>query len=118
MTGVIEQCGVGTYQPIHDLVTIDVGWTPQRLILPAARRSLKPSGRVLTLIKPQYEAPREWLEAGVVPPERLPAVLDACRRAVHGLDWQIEHELESPLRGHGGNVEYMWLLRANDQVIR
>jgi 23S rRNA (cytidine1920-2'-O)/16S rRNA (cytidine1409-2'-O)-methyltransferase len=94
-----------------DLATIDVGWTPQRLILPAARRGLKPGGRVLTLIKPQYEAPRDWLATGVLPRERLPAVLDLCRRDVRGLDWQIEREMESPLRGHGGNVEHLWLLR-------
>ena len=35
-----------------DLITIDVGWTPQRLILPAARRSLKTEGgRIVTLAK-------------------------------------------------------------------
>ncbi len=100
-----------------DLVTVDVGWTPQRLILPAVRRSLPPSGRVLTLIKPQYEAPRAWLAAGVVPPERLPAVLAACRQDIQALGWQIQREMESPLRGHGGNVEYVWLLQKNDKVI-
>jgi len=94
-----------------DLVTVDVGWTPQRLILPAVRHTLRPGGRVLTLIKPQYEAPREWLSGGVVPPERLPAVRDACRQDVRGLGWQIAREIESPLRGHGGNTEYVWLLQ-------
>jgi 23S rRNA (cytidine1920-2'-O)/16S rRNA (cytidine1409-2'-O)-methyltransferase len=94
-----------------DLVTIDVGWTPQRLILPAARRSLKPGGQVLTLVKPQYEAPPQWLAAGVVPPARLPAVLATCRGDIQDLGWQIQREMESPLRGHGGNVEYLWLLR-------
>jgi 23S rRNA (cytidine1920-2'-O)/16S rRNA (cytidine1409-2'-O)-methyltransferase len=94
-----------------DLVTVDVGWTPQRLILPAVRRCLRPGGRVLTLVKPPYEAPRGWRAAGVVPPERLPAVLATCRQDMRGLDWQIEREMESPLRGHGGNVEYLWLLQ-------
>ncbi len=94
-----------------DLVTIDVGWTPQRLILPAARRCLKAgSGRVLALIKPQYEAQSEWLDGGVVPAERLAAVLELCRQDVQGLGWQIQGETEVPLRGHGGNVEYVWLL--------
>jgi 23S rRNA (cytidine1920-2'-O)/16S rRNA (cytidine1409-2'-O)-methyltransferase len=96
-----------------DLVTIDVGWTPQRLILPAARRCLKPaSGRVITLIKPQYEVPPEWLTDGVVPAERLKEASEACRADVSGLGWRILGEIESPLRGHGGNVELLWLLRA------
>src|SRR5690349_10406174 len=38
------------------LVTIDVAWTKQRNILPSARRILTPAGRVVTLIKPHYEA--------------------------------------------------------------
>jgi 23S rRNA (cytidine1920-2'-O)/16S rRNA (cytidine1409-2'-O)-methyltransferase len=94
-----------------DLVTIDVGWTPQRLILGPARRCLKPgTGRVLSLVKPQYEAPKEWLEGGVVVAERLAAVLETCRRDVRELGWKIAGAIESPLRGHGGNVEFVWLL--------
>ena len=93
-----------------DLVTIDAGWTPQRMILPPARRCLKDEGRIVSLIKPQYEAPKEWLQRGVVAPERMDEVLATCRRDVTGLDWRIVAESESPLRGHGGNTEYLWLL--------
>src|SRR3954470_23099800 len=38
------------------LVTIDVAWTKQKIILPAAMRLLEPCGDVVTLIKPHYEA--------------------------------------------------------------
>ncbi len=93
-----------------DLITIDVGWTPQRLILPAACRSLRPGGRIITLIKPQYEAPREWLRGGVVTAERIEAVCAQCRRDVESDGWRIAREVESPVRGHGGNAEYLWLL--------
>src|SRR6187397_2739767 len=37
------------------LVTIDVAWTKQRHILPAARRMVADDGDVVTLIKPHYE---------------------------------------------------------------
>lgn len=94
-----------------DLVTIDVGWTPLRLVLPAARRALRPGGCVVALIKPQYEAPKAWLRAGVVPVERLAAVLRACREDVLDLGWAVQGECESPIRGHGGNLEHLWLLR-------
>ena len=93
-----------------DLITIDVGWTQQRLILPAARRCLKPDGRVATLVKPQYEAPKDWLDAGVVPPDRLDEVLAICRNDIRQLGWQIPQSIESPIRGHGGNIEHVWLL--------
>lgn len=95
-----------------DLVTIDVGWTPQRLILPAARRALKPDGYVVSLIKPHYEAPRDWLRGGVLPHERHDEVLAMCRQDVLDLAWQIAGEIQSPLAGHGGNVEWLWLLSA------
>lgn len=39
-----------------DLATIDVGWTPQAKILPNVASLLRPHGRVVTLVKPQYEA--------------------------------------------------------------
>ena len=95
-----------------DLVTIDVGWTKQRLVLPAARRCLKPpTGLVITLVKPQYEASKEWLRGGVLPDERMEEVLEGCRRDVVELGWTIEGEIESPIRGHGGNAERVWLLR-------
>jgi len=94
-----------------DLITIDVGWTRQRLILPAARRSLNPAGCVITLVKPHYEAPRRWLRRGVLDRRKLPDVLAACREDVETLGWTIAAECESPLPGHGGNVEYFWLLR-------
>lgn len=96
-----------------DLITIDVGWTPQRLILPAARRSLKSgAGVVLTLIKPQYEAPKEWLADGVVPPEHIDAVLEQCRRDTVELGWLVVGTIDSPLLGHGGNREQVWRLRS------
>jgi 23S rRNA (cytidine1920-2'-O)/16S rRNA (cytidine1409-2'-O)-methyltransferase len=97
-----------------DLVTIDVGWTPQRLVLPAARRCVKATGgRVVTLIKPQYEAPQEWLRAGVVVREHLAPLLASCRRDIEQLGWRVASEIESPIAGHGGNIEYLWLLGAD-----
>jgi 23S rRNA (cytidine1920-2'-O)/16S rRNA (cytidine1409-2'-O)-methyltransferase len=97
-----------------DLVTIDVGWTPQRLILPAARRALKHDGAVVTLVKPHYEAQEEWLRGGVLPPERLDEVLAVCRTDVGELGYSIAGEIESPLPGHAGNLERLWLLRPSE----
>ncbi len=94
-----------------DLITIDVGWTPQRLILPAARRSLRGGrGRIITLVKPHYEAPQRQLRGGVLLASRLDEVLELVRRDVTDAGWKILCELESPITGHGGNVERLMLL--------
>jgi 23S rRNA (cytidine1920-2'-O)/16S rRNA (cytidine1409-2'-O)-methyltransferase len=93
-----------------DLVTIDVGWTPQRLILPAAGRCLRPGGRVVALVKPQYESDSTLLRDGVVPSDRLDDVLDQCREDVRRLGWRVAGELDSPLAGRGGNREFLWMI--------
>ena len=94
-----------------DLITIDVGWTPQRLILPAARRSLQCEvGRIITLVKPHYEAPKSQLRGGVLPVDLLDDVLELVRRDMADAGWEIVAEVHSPITGHGGNIERLMLL--------
>jgi 23S rRNA (cytidine1920-2'-O)/16S rRNA (cytidine1409-2'-O)-methyltransferase len=94
-----------------DLVTIDVGWTRQRHILPAARRLLAEEGEILTLVKPHYEANPGLLDGGVLPIEQLEAVLEGVRAAIDGLDLALIGETRSPIEGRGGNTEVLWHLR-------
>ncbi|MCA9242689.1 MAG: hypothetical protein KDA32_01945 [Phycisphaerales bacterium] len=94
-----------------DVISIDAGWTPQRLILVAAQRALAPGGCVISLIKPHYEADKRWLRRGVLPPERLEETLALTREDVTDLGWRIVDECASPLLGHSGNTEMLWLLR-------
>jgi 23S rRNA (cytidine1920-2'-O)/16S rRNA (cytidine1409-2'-O)-methyltransferase len=68
-------------QPM-DVIAIDVAWTPQRHILPAALERLKAGGVILSLFKPQYEASAEkgrhgvTLRRGVVQKEDFESVLE------------------------------------------
>lgn len=105
-----------------DLVTIDVGWTPQARILPSAAGLLKRPGsvemgegvtdppRVLTLIKPHYEAPKDQLDGGVLPNESVEGVTARVIQEIEGTGWHVLGSVESPIRGHGGNREFMALL--------
>ena len=93
-----------------DLVTIDVGWTPQRHVLPAAAKVLKAQGRIISLVKPQYEATEAEREAGVVPPENLEPVLARVRMDVAAAGLALVGETKSPLKGGGGNEEFLFLL--------
>lgn len=105
-----------------DLITIDLAWTPQRLALPAALKWLKPSpdSRIITLVKPHYEAKGVGEE---LPPK---AILDddAAQRVLEKVMHQIESDptlnltilahTKSPLTGgkqsKTGNPEYLLLL--------
>jgi 23S rRNA (cytidine1920-2'-O)/16S rRNA (cytidine1409-2'-O)-methyltransferase len=93
-----------------DVVTIDVGWTPQRHILPSAARLVKPDGRIVSLVKPQYEAAEAERDGGVVPEENLEPVLARVRLEVQAAGLAILGETPSPIKGGGGNVEYLFLL--------
>jgi 23S rRNA (cytidine1920-2'-O)/16S rRNA (cytidine1409-2'-O)-methyltransferase len=72
-----------------DLVTIDAGWTVQQRIIPVAKRWLRtdsaggPVGRVLSLLKPQYELAK--LQQRKAPPaltdqQARGVCLEVCQR--------------------------------------
>lgn len=94
-----------------DLVSIDVAWTRQKHILPAAMRLLRPGGQIVTLIKPHYEADRRWLRGGVLPPEKLEDVLEQVRGDMAACGASIVQLIPSPILGAKGNREYLALLR-------
>lgn len=90
-------------------VTIDASFISLALLLPAASNLLPTGGRMITLIKPQFEAGRDDVgHGGVV---RDPAVhrrvIDQVRAEgeKYGLMWQ--GVIESPLRGPAGNIEFL-----------
>lgn len=95
-----------------DLVVIDLGWTPQRLVVPAALKWLRESGRIVTLIKPHYElkdAGMELPRGGVLSPEQSEHVLARVIEALPSLGVRLVGVVESPilggkLGGHAGGA--------------
>lgn len=96
-------------EPVQ-LVVIDVAWTRQHLILPAARRLLGADGAIVTLIKPHYEAERSELRGGVLPPELLPEILERMRARVAEAGLVFSQLCDSPLLGGKGNRELLGLV--------
>lgn len=105
-----------------DLVVIDMGWTPQRLAVPAALRWLtpEPHGRIITLIKPHYEVDKEdaksLLVKGVLPDDMAERIAEQA--AARAGEWgaQLLGLTRSPIRGGAGkgnkegNLEWLALL--------
>lgn len=94
-----------------DLVTIDVAWTRQKNILPAARRILKPAGTVVTLIKPHYEAAPALLKKGILPEAEVNSVVSRVLEEAYGLGLESAGTVTSPIQGAQGNVEVLARLR-------
>jgi 23S rRNA (cytidine1920-2'-O)/16S rRNA (cytidine1409-2'-O)-methyltransferase len=93
------------------LVTIDVAWTRQHLILPAAARMLAAGGSIVTLIKPHYEAERKALRQGVLPADAVDSVLELMRARVAEAGLGFSKIIPSPIRGRKGNRELLgWVI--------
>ena len=102
-------CSVQLPEPVQ-LVTIDVGWTRQRLILPAAAALLAPGGEIITLVKPHYEADRDRLVNGVLPEDQIDDVLQEVLSQARQQGLTVRGTTPSPITGHGGNREVLaWL---------
>lgn len=95
----------GAYQ----LAVCDVSFTSVVTILPAVVRLLAPGGIFLTLVKPQFEAPREQVgEGGVVRDEQVrQEALARVSEAMEAAGFELMGSCTSPITGHKGNVEYL-----------
>lgn len=93
-----------------DLVTVDVGWTPQHRILPVALGALAPNGVIVSLIKPHYEADPSKLRRGVLPDDECEPVLRQVEHRLSGANIHLSAMVESPIRGRAGNREFLALV--------
>lgn len=102
-----------TYNNSIDLAACDVSFTSVCTVLPAVSALLTQAGSFLTLVKPQFEAPKSAVgEKGVVRDvyvriSALKRVANACNEA--GLS--VVGACPSPITGAKGNHEYLLLAR-------
>jgi 23S rRNA (cytidine1920-2'-O)/16S rRNA (cytidine1409-2'-O)-methyltransferase len=95
-----------------DLVTIDVSFIGLGLVLPAARNILNDNGRIVALVKPQFEAGRADVGRGGVVRELVThrRVLQNFFRTADESGLAILGLTASPLRGPAGNIEFLAVL--------
>ena len=99
-----------------DLVTVDVGWTPQARILPRVVQLLGDGGCVITLIKPHYETTPDQLVDGALPDDVAKQVVSRVLGEIEVAGWRVLDSTPSPLRGHGGNREHLALLARGEET--
>jgi 23S rRNA (cytidine1920-2'-O)/16S rRNA (cytidine1409-2'-O)-methyltransferase len=94
-----------------DLAVLDVSFISATKILPAIVPLLKESGRLITLIKPQFEVGRgEVGKGGIVRDTRQhERVVAEVNRAAAELGLKVNNVIECPLRGADGNLEFLAL---------
>jgi 23S rRNA (cytidine1920-2'-O)/16S rRNA (cytidine1409-2'-O)-methyltransferase len=94
-----------------DVIVMDVSFISATKILPAIFPLLKEHGRLVTLIKPQFEVGRtEVGKGGIVrDPEKHARVIEEVNRAAALLGLMVQGVIESPVRGADGNIEFLAL---------
>ena len=92
-----------------DLSVIDVSFISLGLVLPVVKTLLKPTGQVLCLIKPQFEAGKDKVgKKGVVrDPAEHEEVLQNFISLAKSLDFTIRNLTFSPVKGPEGNIEFL-----------
>ena len=104
------------FRPV-DLIVIDCSFISLRKILLPAVALLASSGRIVALIKPQFEAGKVEADRGagvITDPQIHGRVIREIEEFVHGettLTWR--DPVESPLLGPAGNKEFLVLLEKN-----
>jgi 23S rRNA (cytidine1920-2'-O)/16S rRNA (cytidine1409-2'-O)-methyltransferase len=101
-----------------DLIVIDVAFISATLVLPAVINAALPQTieeragrRVIVLVKPQFEAGREFVSKGGIVRDQAAqlASVEKVRRTLLGLGCSRTEVIDSPILGAEGNREFLLL---------
>jgi len=98
--------------PAYDLVTMDLSFISLRKTLEKAWSFVRPGGKLIALVKPQFEATKQEADAGrgVIRDQRIHerVVEEIAAFVRERLNSNVSiGSMESPLRGAEGNVEFL-----------
>lgn len=99
------------FEEKFDLAVMDVSFISVTKLLPILLPLLKEDGRIITLIKPQFEVGKgEVGKGGIVrEPEKHERVVNEINQFATGLGLGIAGVIESPILGAAGNKEFLAL---------
>ena len=94
-----------------DLAVMDVSFISATKVLPAVAPLLKPGGRAVVLVKPQFEVGRGEVGKGgiVTDPAQHARVVEEVNRAARESGLGVRGVTESPILGAEGNREFLAL---------
>lgn len=105
--------------PAPDFAAIDVSFISLKLILPPLKAMLKTGGRIVALIKPQFEAGREKVgKSGVVRNKEVhQEVLASILAFADDQGLTLKGLTYSPITGGEGNIEFLACWELSEDVV-
>ena len=103
------------FDDLFELATIDVSFISLDKVLPTVYNLIKERGEVIALIKPQFEAGREFIQKGglVKKAEVHQMVIERVGDEAQKIGFSIQALTFSPLKKASGNIEYLIYLVKN-----
>ncbi len=96
-------------KPKLTLLAMDVSFISATLVLPAMVAAAGTLEEAVVLVKPQFEAGREYVGKGgiVRDPEAYQLAIDKVADCVRALGWSVVETIPSPITGAEGNREFL-----------
>jgi len=92
-----------------DIVTIDVSFISLKKVIPKVKEFLKEDGKIIALIKPQFEVGKgEVGKGGIVREDfKRQRVINEIKSLCQTLGFEVKGVIPSPILGAKGNQEYL-----------
>lgn len=105
---------------VPDLAVIDASFISLAKVLPATVAIVRPGGRIIALIKPQFEAGKSEVgEGGIVRDSAVhEKVIEAVRQSAQKMGLTVGGLCESPITGADGNREFLILLTVPESSLK
>lgn len=92
-----------------DMVTLDLSFISVLKVMDVVKRILKPGGKLVVLIKPQFEAAKHEVGKGgiIKSPAVHEAVIEKVKKGIEAQGFECKGVIESPILGTEGNKEFL-----------
>jgi len=100
---------LGNLSELVDLVTLDLSFISILKVMDTVCAVLKEQGKLITLIKPQFEAERKNVGRGgvITNPDIHQAVIERVTQGIVDRGFRLIGVVESPITGAAGNKEFL-----------
>lgn len=103
-----------SFPELFELIVVDVSFISLTKLLPALISVLQPGGRILMLVKPQFELSPDEIESGglVRDPAKHDKAISTVEKGARELGLTVLGRAPSPITGAAGNQEFFVLVQS------